>query len=218
MAVLLLLREQLDQITVYYVQADRQFPETQAAVAWAKTIAPHFVTLHSQRPTNTVPSDVVPVHAMPFGRMLERAGGPQIIDRYTCCFVTLMQPMQERMIQDGIERIIRGQKQTDPLASSVRDGDVVEGILYHFPLETWTDAEVFYFLQNEGAPVPEYYQYTKGGLDCPGCSAWLEEGRLSYLEMRHPAEHKEAVDNLQYIVGELQAPLTRMQEVLIHGA
>jgi len=126
----------------------------------------------------------VPSTATMFGAMMR--GQEYIIqDRYSCCFVTKMAPLHNRMIEDGITLIIRGQRKDDESKSPLQSGMTDNGIEYLFPIENWTAKQVMAFLEVKGAPIPRFYEMLDEAPDCMTCSAWWEKGAAKYLKRYH---------------------------------
>jgi 3'-phosphoadenosine 5'-phosphosulfate sulfotransferase (PAPS reductase)/FAD synthetase len=214
LAVLWLLRNDLHRLTVYHTNPGDRFPETLAAVEFAKALAPNFVEIATQRPAGTMVSDVVPVSFTPFGRAAEGTEGPIIIDRYSCCARTIMLPMQQRMVDDGITLVIRGQRNSERYKSPIRSGHAEGGVSYWFPIEDWSDDEVMSFLRDNDVPIPTFYETLSTGLDCMGCSAWWDEKRMSYLKQHHPETYVRVRDELWNIVDALSPSLQILQDEL----
>ncbi|MFM0170608.1 hypothetical protein PQR33_14920 [Paraburkholderia sediminicola] len=101
-----------------------------------------------------------------------------------------MLPLAQRMVDDGITLIVRGQKNADKLKAPLRSGAVENGIEYLFPLEDWTDEEVYAFLAREGIERLPFYESMSTTPDCMTCSAWWSDGRAAYLRERHPAHYE----------------------------
>lgn len=207
-ACLYLLREHLDRIVVYWCNPGAPFPETLQVIEQIKAMAPHFVEVAGQQPAVIeqfgIPSDIVPVSSTPMGIIGEQSQAPLIQDRYSCCFRSIMLPLHERMVADGITLIIRGQKNDDRLKGTLRSGAVENGIEYLFPLEDWTSRQVMDFLKEQGAPIPRFYEAMDGAPDCMTCSAWWEEGRATYLQRYHHGafvEYQRRLDIINQCVG-----------------
>jgi 3'-phosphoadenosine 5'-phosphosulfate sulfotransferase (PAPS reductase)/FAD synthetase len=207
-----MLREYLDHITVYCLRQKFIFDETQKAIDWAKTLAPHFVEVYSERPKGTLPSDLVPVRDTGLGKTMEAKEGLEILDRYVCCWTTIMQPLEARMHEDGITRVLRGQKTADRYKSPTRSGTIERGIEYIFPLEKWTDEEIFAYFKTNDLPLPANYSKLRGGLDCIGCTAWLEEGKLAYLKEAHPKIAKDTLRNIRVIAEIIKPHMELLEE------
>ena len=188
LACLYLLRPYLDRITVYWLNPGRTFPETVKTIETVREFIPHFVEIkgdvdavHRQF---GIPSDIVPSTATMFGAMMR--GQEYIIqDRYSCCFVTKMAPLHNRMIEDGITLIIRGQRKDDESKSPLQSGSTDNGIEYLFPIETWTAKQVMDFLNAKLATIPRFYEMLDEAPDCMTCSAWWEKGAAKYLKRYH---------------------------------
>lgn len=179
-----LLSPWLSDVSVYWLNSGDPYPETLHSVAYARTLAPDLIEIegdvHAKIQQYGIPSDVVPVSATPIG-VVSSGEGFLIQDRYSCCARTIMLPLHQRMRDDGITAIIRGQKQCDKHKSPAKNGDVTDGFELCFPLEDWTDDDIHQYLKEWNIPVPAYYSVLKGGPDCMCCSAWWEEGRSRWL-------------------------------------
>lgn len=191
LATLFLLHDHWDKLTVYWTNTGDPVPEVQAVVDNIKALVPNFVEIsgrvHQQVEAFGLPSDLVPTTSTPFG-INAYGGGTKLQDRFQCCYNSLMLPMQERMERDGITLIIRGQKSADVMKSPLRSGALENGIEVLFPLEHWTDAQVFAFLETN-AFVPDFYQGLSASPDCLTCSAYWSEGRATWLKKTHPDAH-----------------------------
>ncbi len=94
--------------------------------------------------------------------------------------------MHARMIEDGITLVIRGSKHADmkrlPFASGRTD------TLYDLwlPIADWSHEDVFSYLREVGAPLPEIYQHMTNAPECATCPAWNNEKRAAYLRDRYP--------------------------------
>ncbi len=214
-ACLFLLKPFWDRLTVYWLDTGAAFPETVALAQQVRDMVPNFARIEGRQPQVIeafgIPSDLVPVSGTPIG--IEVAGGGQPIqDRYLCCYRSIMLPMHERMIEDGITLIIRGQKDADRFKARVRSGEVHDGIEYLFPIQDWTSKQVMDYLREQDAPIPRFYEVLNAAPDCMTCSAWWEEGASKYLKRYHHAQYLENQTRLDVInkaVGEHIAAFNR---------
>ena len=145
-----------------------------------------------------MPTDILPASSTPMGVSASGYGVP-MQDRYSCCLRSIMLPMHERMLADGITLIVRGQKTADRLKSPVRSGDVHDGIEYLFPIEEWSPRQVMQFLREQDAPIPRFYEMLNGAPDCMTCSAYWEEGAMAYLKRYHHAQYQQNLERLEQI-------------------
>lgn len=186
-ACLYLMREHWDRLTVYWCNAGDAFPETVALMDDVRSMVPHFVEIRGLQPETVeqfgIPSDILPASRTPMG--VATQGGIPIQDRYSCCLRSFMLPMHQRMIEDGITLIIRGQKNADRLKGVLRSGQVDAGIEYLFPVEDWTDRQVMDFLKDQGADIPRFYEMLDSAPDCMTCSAYWEHGAAKYMKRYH---------------------------------
>lgn len=185
-AALFLMRDYWDRMTVYWTNTGDAVPEVLEVIERLRTMVPNFVEIHGrvqeQIANYGLPSDLVPSTA----GLSER---PRLQDRFNCCYNSLMMPMHQRMHDDGVTLIVRGQKSADKLKSPLRSGAIENGVELFFPLEHWTDADVFAFLEDQ-AFVPAYYQQLGASPDCLTCSAYWSEGRAAWLKDKHPEAYQ----------------------------
>lgn len=203
LACLYLLRPYWDRLTVYWTNTGDPFPETQAIMAQVRGMVPHFVEIAGDQPGVVarygLPSDIVPASATPIGVAGSGSAAPLIQDRYSCCARVFMLPMHQRMVDDGITLIIRGQKAADTLKSPLASGAVADGIELLFPIEGWSDRQVLAYLREQGAPIPRFYEMLDGAPDCMTCSAYWEHGVAAYLKRYHHGVYQEVQRRLNTI-------------------
>lgn len=192
-ATLYLLRPYLDKLTVYYLNAGDEPPETKSVMDECRKIIPHFVEVRSDSRSwieqHGFPSDVVPTSSSHLGRMMG-FGDLKLSDRFSCCWANVMLPMYERMKADGVTLIIRGQKLTDMPKVPLKSGAVMDGIEVYYPLETWTDSDVFLYLEEVGAPIHPAYKVVKEGIGCMHCTGWWGNKSVDWLKVAHPEAYK----------------------------
>lgn len=207
-AALYLLRRFWGLMTVYHLDSGDQFPETQqvfkaVAADYKKVTGQDFVVLHgdvqSVREKFGLASDLVPVDNMEVGRMV--SGSPvKIINRYECCVRTLMLPMNQRMIADGITLLIRGQRDDDYVTPPRRSAQVADGFEFLYPIQSWNADQVDAFLTEHCLPVAPFYAAgLKGSPECMGCTAWWNDGRAGYMKQHHPQEHRMVMQKMSVI-------------------
>ena len=200
-AVLYVMKPYWDRVTVYFCNSGDPLPETLEIWNVIRDMVPNSVEIQGARKETAsslgLPSDVVPTTSTWYGRNIAGDTGFPIVDRYTCCLFSIMQPLHDQMVKDGVTLIIRGQRNADKNKSPVRSGDVKDGIEFLFPIQEWSDREVFDYLTEVSAPVPPYYDAGMSSApDCLGCTAWLEHGLPQYLKKKHPAQSAVTTQNL----------------------
>lgn len=201
-ACLYLMRPYWDRLTVYWLDTGAAYPETVSLMEQIREMVPHFARIEGQQPQviaeHGIPTDILPASATPVG-LVGSGQGIAMQDRYSCCVRSIMLPMHQRMLDDGITLIIRGQKATDRLKSPVRSGETHDGIEYLFPIEDWDARQVMRYLADEGAPVPRFYEMLNGAPDCMTCTAYWEEGAAKYLKRYHHAQYLANQEQLDII-------------------
>lgn len=203
LACLYLMRPYWDRLTVYWCNTGDPFPETVVIMDQVRALVPHFVEIAGQQPDVVakfgLPSDIVPASHTPIGILGGSEQKVLIQDRYSCCANVFMLPLHQRMLDDGVTLIIRGQKQADALKAPLRSGAVDLGIEYLFPIEDWSSRQVMAYLQSQGAPIPRFYEMLEGAPDCMTCSAYWEHGAAAYLKRYHHSAHQEVQRRLNTI-------------------
>jgi phosphoadenosine phosphosulfate reductase len=193
LAALYLLRPYWDRMVVYWLNTGDPFPETRETMQLVALQVPHFVEIAGRQPEVIdlfgLPSDIVPASRTPLGVLVTGQPAQILQDRYACCARSMMEPVQQRMVADGITLIIRGQRDSDRLKSPLRSGCVVDGIELLFPIEDWSTAQVMDYLRTNNVPIPRFYQMLESAPDCMTCSAWWENGVAKYLKQYHPDAH-----------------------------
>ena len=219
LACLYLMRPYWDQLTVYWLNSGDAYPETVTLAQKVSEMVPHFVEIAGRQPQVIdqfgIPTDILPVSGTPMGVAGSGASVP-MQDRYSCCLRSIMLPLHERMLEDGITLIIRGQKNADRVKGLLRSGDVDAGIECLFPLEDWSDAMVMRYLRQQDAPIPRFYEMLNDAPDCMTCSAWWEKGEGAYRKRYHYVqfqEYQRRLDVINKAVGEYIAAFN--QEVAL---
>lgn len=191
-ACLYLLRPYAHRFTVYHVDAGDEPPETKAVLAECRKVCGEYVEMKSDSRAwiaqHGYPSDIVPTFSRPLGRLLGFGKLP-LSDRFDCCFQNHMRPMYERMKADGITLVIRGQKNVDMPTVPLKSGALMDGFEFLYPLEDWTDSDVFEYLKTARAPVHPAYETIREGVDCMHCTAWWDKGLVNWLRVAHPNSH-----------------------------
>lgn len=203
LACLYLLREHWDKITVYWLDTGDAFPEALEVIERVKQEVPRFVRVESSSRAVIeqfgLPTDIVPASCTPMG--IEASGsGVLMQDKFSCCLRTMMIPMHQRMLADGITLIIRGQKSADTYKGALRSGDIEGGMQCLYPLQDWTDEQVHQYLECQCVEPPAFYARGMRSMpDCMTCSGWWDEGRAAYLNQWHPVHFQEYQSRLNTI-------------------
>lgn len=193
-ACLYLLKEYWPLLTVYFLNSGDAFPETLSLISRIKKEVPNFIEVHGEVKRTIsvfgIPSDVIPASSDYNAKLIdEKATGPRIINRYDCCSRSIMYPLHQRMYDDGITLIIRGQKDADSHKPYIKSGDKIDQFEFLFPIQDWTDNQVYSYILENKIRLSRLYQGFKSSGDCLTCSAWLSEGRGAYLKQYHPESY-----------------------------
>lgn len=214
LACLYLLREQLPLLTVYWLNTGDVCPETHAVVDQIRPWIPNFVEINSDckawRAIHGDPSDIVPAsgHQLGVGHGLSNF---KVVNRFDCCWFNMMKPLHDRMMEDGVDAVIRGTKACDtgtvPAEGSTDCYDII------LPIKDWSHQQVFDYLKEVGAPTNAIYDHFKSfsAPECVSCTAWWDDGKSTYLKEKHPQQHKEYVVKLQTIREALRSHLADLE-------
>lgn len=207
-AALYLLREHWDRMAIFHLNTNDQFPETRAVVDrveadLGRPLIRIMSDVHATRRDYGLASDLVPVDNTDVGRLL--SGRPvRIISRFECCARTLMNPMHERILADGISLLIRGQRTDEFTTVPFRSGQIDRGLEFLYPIEDWTGEQVSEYLKSNGLPIAPFYENgARRAPECMGCTAWWDEGRADYLRKFHPQAYEAHVSTMKLIKAEI---------------
>jgi len=204
LATLHYMRPWWDRIIVLWTNTGDAFPETIAQMQQIKAMVPNFVEANSDQPSQNArsgyPSDLVPVWDTDIGRLYHTGRMYKMQSAMACCNENIWIPMDKASRMLGATMVIRGQRDSETIKSSIRSGHEEGGITYLFPIQDWTREQVHDFLLKEGVPVPGNYDTMNTSLDCQHCTAYLAEnrGKFTYMRERHAPLYFENIRRLQY--------------------
>lgn len=191
-ACLWLSRERLHEITVFWVDTGKNYPELLASIEAAKSMCPDFVTVRVDRDAQNlehgIPADVVPVQWTRTGQQFSGPKPVTIQPYLTCCFENIAAPLHRAALEHGITHMIRGQRDDEGHKSPSRNGAKVDGgITYIHPIEGWTGAEVLAYL-GKHMPLPDHFALRHSSMDCYDCTAYRADStdRIAFMRERHP--------------------------------
>jgi phosphoadenosine phosphosulfate reductase len=145
------------------------------------------------------PVDVLPMRYSAVGMMVAGDHGPvRYQDLFSCCRRAIWEPLDRVSRQLGATTIIRGQRASDTMRSPVRNGEVVGGITYEFPIEGWSRDDVLkYVCEHVEHLVPESYSAgERTSRDCMDCTAYLHDNlnRIQNLPRGKRAEVEQVLN------------------------
>lgn len=193
-AALFALRDQWALLTVYWLNSGDAFPETAAFVrrVAAEVVAAGGRFVEVPGVVNDIiakygpPSDLIAADASGPAWFYNIGSGTRLQDRVLCCARSKMFPMHERMVADGITLVVRGQRAADIYKGPLHSGESADGIEFYYPIEGWSDSEVFAWAIEHNVLPPLYSAGLARSGDCMRCSAWLGDRRAAYLAEHHP--------------------------------
>jgi len=185
-AVLWLLEPYWDKVDVVWGNAGNPYPETLAYMHKIEKLVPRFFSVLGQQQRDIAHCGW-PVEAVPLGNTAKGnalSGEAKILFRpfWECCESNLWKPVEEAVIAGGYDGVIRGQKSSDKLKNPMQSGTILNGVEYFYPINDWTDKDVFEYLGEEKLPE-SYKRGMLTSLDCMTCTAYTRgnPGRLNDL-------------------------------------
>lgn len=152
LALLLHMRALWNFLTVLHVDSGDLPEPARKIIAEVAATVPHFRTIRAD--------------SVGFRR---EHGSPTGDNWAQCCNANIWLPMNTAVREMGFKQLMRGSKACDPHIHVVFPGEVVEGVLYTFPLWHWSDLEVEAYL---GPLLPNAYREGAVGMpDCATCQA-----------------------------------------------
>jgi len=208
-----MLRPWLGRLRVYWTNPGNPLPETVEFMRNLSADIPLFTEIAGRQreiiAQDGWPSDVVPHLHTTDGNTVFGKTEFKVQSRISCCYRSLMQPMLEGMLNDGVTCIIRGKRREEKDRTGLESGFVSDdGIELCFPLMEWSKADVFAYIKEHNVAIPGYYKHAEHSLDCMDCSAWWGEGLSVYLKNEHPVafvEYKRRVELIKQAVFEQMA-------------
>ena len=191
LATLFLKRPQWDDITVVWLDTGAAYEDTHKLMERMHKLLPYFRVLRSDKRSweriNGVAVDVVPERYTLLGHLIHSsAPSPLYVSYLQCCAANIWKPMDDYVKLVGATTVIRGQRAEEKKKAPVRNGQVVDGVRYEFPIEDWTRQEVIDYCK-EVCPdlLPSYYdQGEDSSHDCWDCIAYLEDNRNRIRNLR----------------------------------
>jgi 3'-phosphoadenosine 5'-phosphosulfate sulfotransferase (PAPS reductase)/FAD synthetase len=217
LACLTLLKPYWDRIIVLWTNMGDPFPETIAQMTAIKAQVPHFFEVKGNSPAwikhHGYPTDVLPVANSRLGRTINGHDGVLLAPHLECCYANLWSPLETVTKLTGTELIIRGQRNSESMRGSVRNGDVIDGIEYWLPLEDWSEQQVYDYLRDQGVALPAHYAKTSTSLDCMHCTAWMRDkaDTIAWLHDAYPEVSAEVQRRLGLIIEAVEEGLNMIK-------
>lgn len=203
-ACLWLYADVLKDITVFWVNTGKYYPDVLATVEKARAMCPNFIEIRTDRDKQNldfgIPCEVVPIKWTALGHTYSGAKPVKVQSYLDCCSQNISMPLHREILKQGITHIIRGQRLDETHKSPVTDGAVVDGLTYVQPIEKWTEAQVFEYLAGK-MDFPDHFKFKHTSMDCYDCTAFGSEtaDRVSFTQERYPEFHREYLDRAQAV-------------------
>jgi len=191
LACLLLNKHRADEITCFWANTGKTYPETLEIIDIARKTFKFFVEVQTDRETQNakfgIPSDVVPINWTNLGQAIT-SPKPYLIQSYlNCCNDNISYPMHQAVKAYQITHLIRGQRREESHRAVAVNGSEYDGITYLHPIETWSEAQVLEYIESH-MPIPKHFSVHHSSLDCYDCTAFRKQSvdRIEYTQRHHP--------------------------------
>ena len=198
---------------VFWVNTGKTYPETLEIVNQIKAEAKQFVEVKSDVEQNIklsgIPADIVPIANTIEGMKVTGPQNIKVKSYMQCCYDNIALPLMEACKQHGITELVRGQRNDERHKAPSRHGDVVMGITFFHPIETWTKEQVIAFLLSQMPELPKHFSINHSSLDCYICTAFMNESqdRIAWTKQTHPDLYNEYVVNFDQLAASLRPSL-----------
>ena len=222
LACLYLLRDQVEGgLPVYWLNSGETCPETLETIEAVRPWIANFIEVRTDvaawRAKHGNPTDLMPQSCTPLG-LAYGLGRMPLVGRFDCCTANRMLPMHQRMLDDGVDAVVRGTKIADTGRLPADGATDTYAVL--LPIKDWSHGDVFRYLQSVGAPFNRVYENFKNAstLDCVGCTAVWDDGKAAYFRAHNRGRLTEYRASLQAIRGELLRHLDALDNELQEAA
>jgi len=154
LAMLLRLQALWHVLDVVFVDAGDAFPQTSALMERMSAVLPHFTRVRTDARAWRV-----------------EHGDPTDANWSRCCSANFWVPLHKHLKAGGYRQVLRGDRADEGHVQLVMPGDVIDGILFTFPMWTWSEAQVMEYLSKRGALARPYAAGAEGLPDCRTCTA-----------------------------------------------
>jgi 3'-phosphoadenosine 5'-phosphosulfate sulfotransferase (PAPS reductase)/FAD synthetase len=157
LACLYLLKAEWDTLHIVWVNTGAAYPETFDLMDKVKERVPNFHEVQSNKSEwaaqHGIGVAVVPANSTHLAQTVRGTQGQRYTSYLNCCGFNIWAPMANKCKELGVTTVVRGQRLGEDYKSIVRDGDVIEGVKYEFPLENWTRELVFRSITRPSSPA-----------------------------------------------------------------
>ncbi len=195
MAVLYLMREELDNIVVLSVDTGSQFPHMLEHIErTCEKLGAELVVLRPETAPEDQPyfsTDIVPIWRSNSTVFASHMNGQPLLSTSDCCALHVIQPMRADVQKNKNVKIgLRGTKEADIPRGLGSTYDPYLDVEWVAPIWAWTDDDVFNYLEEVGADIPAQYLMDRknDGLDCWSCTGHTMGGKMA-AKMRFMAVH-----------------------------
>lgn len=221
-ACLFLFERDLPYIEVIWANTGKYLPEHLEWIERLRKLCPNWHEVTSDRDEQNervgLPADLIPVRSTAIGAGLSGPPEYKVQSWMQCCHENIMAPVWRKTHELGCQIVICGQRLEEPLKSTRRDGDVVDGVKFIHPIEHWTKEQTLAYVAAR-TTLPEFYKLQHSSIDCFDCTAYVThtEDRAAYLKEHHPERHAQFIVRMKRLERAIDIDLKPMQRILANG-
>lgn len=202
---------------VLWVNTGKAYPETLEMVEFVRN-ASRFMEINTDQEAQTqaygLPSDIVPIDHTPVGIAFT---GPKLVKVQSyldCCHNNIVLPFMKAAHELGIKHLIRGERFDEQHKSTLRHGDLIEGIELIHPIEKWDKAQVLAYLKQKMGNLPEHFTIEHSSLDCYDCTAFVAHShdRIAFTRQEHPELYAKYAIKAKQLYSALSEPMRHYAE------
>lgn len=200
-----MLKPYREKLTLVWSNTGAMFPHMADFVrAFADEHGYELVVVHSDQEGYFSqfgwPARIIPIHRNPAGKIKTGPWG-------ACCTRLRSKPILDWMFLHGVRAIVHGQRaQDDVPISFVGQCEEIA------PLWTWSEEDVYGYLQEHGIALPEQYGqgYADSG-ECWNCTAEIDPERFKWMRARYPALLVQLVPRIATVYGEVDSVMSEFR-------
>lgn len=217
-----LLKEFWDKLLVVYINTGDAFPETLKIIEQVKNNHSLFLEVKSDvkgfRKQYGNGYDVIAADHTKKGHEVLSTSGPKNCLTFDCCSKNLWEPAQEVLHKLQPDVVIRGERKSEDIKSTVTPGFVENGVTHVLPIYDWSDKDVLNYLESIGFELPLHFFFKESSLDCMGCTGYNDHtnDRIDWMKENYP-EQFEVNKKLKLQNLEIIKQKVKELEKVLHG-
>lgn len=191
----------LDEITVFWVDTGKNYPELIETVNRARQMCKNFVVVPANRDAQNaekgVPSEIVPIKWTREGQLFSGKKPVMVQSYLQCCYENISVPLFAAVKAAGVTHLIRGQRDDEGHTSPSKSGDSHDGVTFLHPIADWSREQVLAYVGSK-MEMPEHFALAHSSMDCYDCTAFRADSRdrVEFTRKRYPERYAEYLNRM----------------------